>query len=103
MRAMYSLVSASDVSLPDAISAWSCATVASLCRFGTPSGSTADGVPAFAKPKLEITKVARMRVLTDGQIILSFLLEAGRAGTTIGKTRGALPGIGPLACLRTNV
>src|SRR3984893_8036303 len=34
MRAIYSLVSSSELSLPDAISAWSWAIVASLCRVG---------------------------------------------------------------------
>src|SRR5882672_1834180 len=47
IRAMYSLVSSSEVSLPDAISAWSWATVASLCCVGM---EFCDPPCAVAKP-----------------------------------------------------
>src|SRR6266536_3998335 len=74
MRSMYSLVSSSEVSLPEAISAWSWATVASLCRLGTPFGSLGR-VASFAAAKGSASKAATRKVRTAGTIILFLLGE----------------------------
>src|SRR5664279_2678785 len=69
MRAMYSLVNPSEVSLPAAISAWSWATVASLCRFGT-SGDSLFRVASFAAASGSASKAERTRVRKDGTSIV---------------------------------
>src|SRR4029077_4571392 len=81
MRLMYSLVNSSEVSLPEAISAWSWATVASLCRVGT-SGESLFRVASFAAATGSASKAARRRVRMAGTIIW-FLLEIS-AGVTPG-------------------
>src|SRR5258708_3080201 len=69
MRAMYSLVSSADVSLPDAISAWSWATVASLCCLGT-LGDSLFFVASFAAARVSARKAGRRKLRTAGTFIL---------------------------------
>src|SRR6266481_3457011 len=57
MRAMYSWVSCSEVSEPEAISAWSWATVASLCRVGMLCPSAEAGASRAANSKIRIMEV----------------------------------------------
>src|SRR5712672_3889667 len=58
MRPMYSLVSCSAVSLPEAISAWSWATVASLCCVGTAFCAAPEvGSNSAVRRRLRITGV----------------------------------------------
>src|SRR6202165_4501819 len=77
MRLMYSLVNSSEVSLPEAISAWSWATVASLCRVGT-LGESLFCVASFAAATGSASKAARRRVRTAGTIIFFLLGVFGR-------------------------
>ena len=65
IRAMYSLVSCSEVSWPEAISAWSWATVASLCCVGMAV------LAVCAAIKVGISRDARMRERTAESFILS--------------------------------
>ena len=78
MRAMYSLVSSTEVSLPEAISAWSWATVASLCVFGT-SDDSLFRVASFAAAKGSASKAERRRVRRAGTIIWVLLGISVRA------------------------
>src|SRR5713226_5451129 len=62
MRAMYSLVNSSEVSMPEAISAWSWATVASLCCVGIafcapPCPDAEAGARRAARSKIRITGI----------------------------------------------
>src|ERR1700732_5450129 len=76
MRLMYSLVNSSEVSLPEAISAWSWATVASLCRVGT-SGELLFRGASFAAATGSASKAARRRVRRAATIILFLLGNLG--------------------------
>src|SRR5712691_9292981 len=62
MRAIYSLVNSSEVSMPEAISAWSWATVASLCCVGMafcapPCPDAAAGASRAARSKMRVTGI----------------------------------------------
>src|SRR5438270_8820871 len=83
MRTMYSFVSSSEVSEPEAISAWSWATVASLCRVGTLPDALCP-VASFAAATGSASNAARRRDRMAGAIIL-FLL--GRLGHAMPHTR----------------
>src|SRR6267142_404989 len=79
MRLMYSLVKATEVSWPDAISAWSWATVASLCCVGTSC------VASFAAARGSVSKAATRRERTAGTIIV-FLLWGLNRGVMCGNS-----------------
>src|SRR5437899_202493 len=83
MRTMYSFVSSSEVSEPEAISAWSWATVASLCRVGTLFDALCP-MASFTAATGSASNAARRRDRMAGAIIL-FLL--GRLGHAIPHTR----------------
>ena len=63
---MYSLVSSSEVSLPEAISAWSWATVASLCSLGMGLRSS-----SWASADAGSNSAARRRLRIPGVVIYS--------------------------------
>src|SRR6266403_1154218 len=65
MRAIYSLVSSSEVSMPEAICAWSWATVASLCCVGMVFCA-----PLCPDAKLGVRRTARKRMRIAGVLML---------------------------------